>query len=66
MAADIEQAIIRHSAHDVIRILKNEPVQPDLVAQIVAVQIMNRVSIPHLLIERALRFLTPATPSYRR
>lgn len=57
MAADIEQATIRHSVQDVIRILENEPVRPDLVGQITAVQIMNRVSIAHLSIERALKFL---------
>lgn len=57
MAADIEQTIIRHSVQDVIRILENEPVRPDFIGQITAVQIMNRVSIAHLSIERALKFL---------
>ena len=57
MAADIEQTAIRHSIQDVIRILENEPVRPDLFGQITAVQIMNRVSIAHLSIERALKFL---------
>ncbi len=57
MAADIEQATIRHSVQDVIRILENEPVRRDLVDQITVVQIMNRVSIAHLSFERALKFL---------
>ena len=57
MAADIERTIIRHSVEDVIRILENEPVRPDYIGQITAVQIMNRVSIAHLSFERALKFL---------
>ena len=54
---DIQRAIIRHSVKDVIRILENEPVKGDMVPEIAAVQIMNRVSIAHLSIERALKFL---------
>ncbi len=57
MSVDIEQAVIEYSVRDVIGILENEPVQPDLVGQITAVQIMNRVTIAHLSIERALKFL---------
>lgn len=57
MSVEIEQVIVEHSVRDVIGILENEPVQPDLVGQITAVQIMNRVSIAHLSIERALKFL---------
>ena len=53
----IEQAIMQHSVQDVIQILENEPVQPDLIGQITAVQVMNRVSIAHLSIERTLKFL---------
>ena len=54
---DIQRAIIRHSVEDVIRILENEPVKRDLIPEITAVQVMNRVSIAHLSIERALKFL---------
>ena len=54
---DIQRAIIRHSVEDVILILENEPVKADMVAEITAVQVMNRVSIAHLSIERALKFL---------
>ena len=57
MSVDIEQVIIECSVRDVIGILENEPVPPDLVGQITIVQIMNRVSIAHLSIERALKFL---------
>ena len=53
----IEQAIMQHSVQDVIQILENQPVQPDLIGQITAVQVMNRVSIAHLSVERALKFL---------
>ena len=54
---DRQRAIIRHSVKDVIRILENEPVKVDMVHEITAVQVMNRVSIAHLSIERALKFL---------
>ena len=57
MSIDIEQVIIQHSVKDVIRILENEPVQPDFIGQITAVQILNRISIAHLSIERAMKFL---------
>ena len=54
---DIQRAIIRHSIDDVIRILENEPVKEDMVPEITIVQVMNRVSIAHLSIERAFKFL---------
>lgn len=57
MTAEIERAIIRHPVEDVIRMLENEPVRADLVGQVRAAQVMNRVSIAHLSIERAMRFL---------
>ena len=57
MSIDIEQMIIQHSVQDVIRILENEPVQRDLIVQITAVQILNRTSLAHLSIERAMKFL---------
>ena len=55
--SDIQRAIIRHSIEDVIHILEHEPVKGDLVPQITAVQVMNRVAIAHLSIERAFKFL---------
>ena len=54
---DIQRNIVGHSVEDVIRILENEPVKGDMVPEITAVQVMNRVSIAHLSIERALKFL---------
>ena len=54
---DIQRAIIRHSVEDVIRILENEPVRGDMVPEVTAVQVLNRVSIAHLSIERAVKFL---------
>ena len=53
----MQRAIIRHSVRDVIRILENEPVKGDMVLEITVVQVMNRVSIAHLSIERAFKFL---------
>ncbi len=55
--ADGQRAIIGHSVRDVIRILENEPVSRDIFPEITVVQVMNRVSIAHLSIERALKFL---------
>ena len=55
--ADTQRFTIRHSIEDVIRILENEPVKGDIVPQITAVQVMNRMSIAHLSIERALKFM---------
>ena len=55
--ADNERVISRHSVEDIIGILENEPVKADLFAQITAVELMNRISIAHLAIERALKFL---------
>ena len=61
----LERAVLRHSIKDVIDILQNEPVRPDLVAELTVAQIMNRVSIAHLSIERAMKFLiTEAGCSY--
>lgn len=57
MANNIEQLIIQYSVQDVIQILENEPVQPDLIGQITAVQLLNRISMAHLSIERAMKFL---------
>ena len=54
---DFQRAIVRRSVRDVIQILENEPIKGDMVAEITAVQVMNRLSIAHLSIERALKFL---------
>ncbi len=55
--SDRQRAIIGHSIRDVIRILENEPVSGDFIPEITVVQVMNRVSIAHLSIERAIKFL---------
>ena len=54
---DFKRSIVRHSVEDVIHILENEPVKYDMVPEVTVVQVMNRVSIAHLSIERALKFL---------
>ena len=54
---DMQRAIVRHSVEDVIHILENEPVKGDIVPGITVVRLMNRVSIAHLSIERAFKFL---------
>ena len=62
---DMQRVIIRHSVKDVIRILENEPVKGDMLTEITVVQVMNRVSIAHLSIERAIKFLiTKAAGTY--
>ncbi len=57
MMVDEQRAIVRHSIEDVIHILEHEPIRRDFVPQITVAQVMNRVSIAHLSIERALKFL---------
>ena len=55
--AEIERDIIQTSVEDTIRILEDCPVKGFIVPQITLVQVMNRVSIAHLSIERAMKFL---------
>lgn len=55
---DMQRSIVIHSVRDVISILRNAPVKGDMVVQITAVQVMNRVSLAHLSIERTMKFLT--------
>ena len=54
---EIERDIIHTSVEDTIRILENCPVKGFIVPQVTIVQVMNRVSMAHLSIERALKFL---------
>ena len=49
--------IVQYSLEDVINTLQSAPIQRDLVAQITVVQIMNRIPVAHLSIERAMKFL---------
>ncbi len=53
----VERAVIRNSVNDVIGILEDQPVRPDMIAEWTVAQVMNRVSIAHLSIERAMKFV---------
>ena len=55
--ADIHRHTIRHSVVDVIRILEEIPAKGAIVPQITVVELMNRASMAHLSIERALKYL---------
>ena len=54
---DMKRHLIRHSVTDVIHILENVPVRVDMILQIPIIQTINRVSLAHLSIERAMKFL---------
>ena len=53
----IKRTVMQHSVTDAIRVLENNPVQPDMVAELTIAQVMNRVSTAHLSIERTMKFL---------
>ena len=53
----VERAVIRHSVRDAIKVLEDQPVRPDVFAELTVMQIMNRVSSAHLSIERAMKFI---------
>ena len=53
----LERAVILHSVNDVIGVLENQPVRPDMIVGLTVAQVMNRVSIAHLSIERAMKFV---------
>ena len=55
--ANHERYFVRQSIQDVIGILHGQPVRADMIPQIAIVQVMNRISIAHLSIERAMKFL---------
>ena len=44
---ETESAVIHHSVIDVIGVLENQPVRPDMIVELTAAQVMNRVSIAH-------------------
>ena len=62
------RAITQCSVEDVIQILENEPPTGGwLFPHVIAAQVMNRISLAHLSIERTLKFLiyekgTPVEP----
>ena len=53
----VERAVIRHSVMDVIEVLENQPVRRDMNTELTVTRVMNRVSIAHLSIERAMKFI---------
>ena len=57
LTSKLPRSVMRHSVADTIRVLENNPVRPDMVAELTIAQVMNRVSTAHLSIERALKFL---------
>ena len=57
MTTGEKRYIIQYSLEDVIDVLQGAPIQRDMVAQITVVQVMNRIPVAHLSIERAIKFL---------
>ena len=57
MNIEEKRYIIQYSLEDVIDVLQGAPIQRDMVAQITVVQVMNRIPVAHLSIERAMKFL---------
>ena len=53
----LKRSVMLNSVEDTIRVLENNPVRPDMVVELTIAQVMNRVSIAHLSIERAMKFL---------
>ena len=54
---NMEQAIMRYSVEDVIRIFTDAPVRSDMVVELNIAQSMNRIAAAHLSIERAMKFV---------
>ena len=54
---DMKRHLIRHSVRDVIHTLENVPVRGDMILEIPIIQTINRVSLAHLSVERAMKFL---------
>lgn len=55
--ADVKRHLIRHSVEDAIRILESVPVRGDMIVELPIIETINRVSLAHLHIERAMKFL---------
>ena len=53
----MKRAVIRHSVDDAIEILEKQPVRHDMIAELTIAQVMNRVSVAHLSIERTMKFI---------
>ena len=54
---DTKRLVIRESVLDVITMLEDEPVEGDLFIHLTAVRTFNRISLAHLSIERAIKYL---------
>ena len=54
----LERNVVQVSVEDTIRILENVPVEGHIAPHIVIAQVMNRLAIAHLSIEKALKVLT--------
>ena len=57
---DTKRLVIRESVLDVITMLEDEPVEGDLFIHLTAVRTFNRISLAHLSIERAIKYLITA------
>ena len=55
--ADMKRHFIRHSVEDVIHTLESVPVSGDMIVEIPIIKTVNRISLAHLSIERAMKFL---------
>ncbi len=58
---DPKRLVIRESVLDVIVMLEDEPVEGDLFIHLTVVRTLNRISLAHLSIERAIKYLITAT-----
>ena len=54
---NFERAIIQVSVEDVIRILEDAPVRGHFIPYVTIAEVLNRVAIAHLSIEKAVKFL---------
>ena len=54
---DMKRHFIRHSVEDVIHTLESVPVSGDMIVEIPIIKTINRISLAHLSIERAMKFL---------
>ena len=57
MATRLNRSVIQHSVGDTIRLIENSPVRWDMRIELPIAEAMNRVSIAHLSIERAMKFV---------
>ena len=64
---NLKRTVMRYSVMDAIKTIQNNPLRPDMIAELTIAQVMNRISNAHLSIERGLKFLiTEAGGTYVR